>query len=203
MSDAELNPRKSPRQQRSARTVDRILDAAVRVFDDVGYFDTTTNEIALEARVSIGSLYQYFPNKDALLVAVARRHVAASLLALDAMITDLTPPADIDQVIGRVIDLLVAQHEHDRLHLLIAHQAPRTAELDQELQIARRHMVDIAARLMVERIPATEKRLMAAQLTVATLDVAVHDVILRQPPGPLRDGAIEMTKSAVAGITGG
>ena len=61
MSDADLSPRKAPSQQRSARTVDRIVDAAVRVFDDVGYGAATTNESALEARVSIGSVYQYFP----------------------------------------------------------------------------------------------------------------------------------------------
>lgn len=202
MSDADLSPRKAPSQQRSARTVDRIVEAAVRVFDDVGYGAATTNEIALEARVSIGSVYQYFPNKDALLVEIARRHLAFALAAFDALIADLEPHADLNSVIGTVIDLLVGQHERDRLHLLIAHEAPRTSELEHELLTARQHMVDAAARLLKGRIPDRQDRLIAAQLVVAVLDVAVHDVILRQPPGLLRDRCIELTKAAVVGLTG-
>lgn len=200
MSDADLSPRKAPSQQRSARTVDRIVAAAITVFDDVGYTAATTNEIALEARISIGSLYQYFPNKDALLVEIARRHLATSLVALDAVIADLGPHADLNVVIGKVVDLLVVQHDHDRLHLLIAHEGPRTAELDHELRVAREHMVSGAGRLLEGRIPNSHERLIAAQLMVAILDVAVHDVILRQPPGPLRNIAIEATKSTVAGM---
>jgi AcrR family transcriptional regulator len=201
VSDADLSPRKAPSQQRSARTVDRIVEAAVRVFDDVGYGAATTNEIALEARVSIGSLYQYFPNKDALLVEIARRHLAFALAAFDALIADLEPHADLNTVIGTVIDLLVGQHERDRLHLLIAHEAPRTSELEHELLTARQHMVDAAARLLKGRIPDSQDRLIAAQLVVAVLDVAVHDVILRQPPGQRRDRCVELTKAAVVGLT--
>lgn len=202
MSDADLSPRKAPSQQRSARTVDRIVDAAIIVFDDVGYEAATTNEIARAARVSIGSLYQYFPNKDALLVEIARRHLASSVAAFDALIADSDPHADLNTVIGTVIDLLVGQHERDRLHLLIAHEAARTAELNHELLVARHHMADMAARLLERRIHGSQDRLIAAQLVVAVLDAAVHDVILRQPPGPLRDRCVELTKAAIAGLAG-
>lgn len=179
------------------------MDAAIRVFDDAGYAATTTNDIALEARVSIGSLYQYFPNKDAVLVEIARRHVASSVAAFDALIADFEPKADPNAAIGKVIDLLVAQHERDRLHLLIAHEAPRTAELERELLTARRHLVDAAARLLEGRLTAGPDRVIAAQLIVAVLDVAVHEVILRQPPGPLRDAAVEMTRATVVALAGG
>lgn len=202
LSDAHLSPRKAPGQQRSARTVDRIVNAAITVFDDVGYGAATTNEIAREARVSIGSLYQYFPNKDALLVEIARRHVASAVAAFDALIADLGPQADLNIAIGMVIDLLVGLHERDRLHLLIAHEAPRTAELEHELLTARQHMVDGAARLLKGQVPDRQDRLIAAQLVVAVLDAAVHDVILRQPPGQLRDRCVELTKAAVVGLTG-
>lgn len=199
MSDADLSPRKAPSQQRSARTVDRIVDAAVSVFDDVGYAAATTNEIAREAGVSIGSLYQYFPNKDALLVAVARRHLASAVAALDALITDIEPQAELNVVIATMVDLLVGQHERDRLHLLIAHEAPRTAELEDELLTARQHMADVAARLLERRIPDRQDRLIAAQLVVAVLDATVHDVILRQPTGPAREACVELTTAAVVG----
>lgn len=202
MSDADLSPRKAPSQQRSARMVDRIVAAAINVFDEMGYQAASTNEIAREARVSIGSLYQYFPNKDALLVEIARRHIACTLAAFDALVADWEPQADLNVVIGTVLDLLVDQHERDRLHLLIAHEAPRTAELERELLTARQHMVGAAARLMEGRIPAGPDRLIAAQLVVAVLDVAVHDVILRQQPGPARESSIEMTRAAVMALVG-
>lgn len=67
------SPRKIPRQERSRRTVERILDAATRVLSERGYDGASTNRIAAAARLSNGSLYQYFPNKDAIVVAVLDR----------------------------------------------------------------------------------------------------------------------------------
>ena len=200
MPEPELTPRKSPRQRRSVRTVDRIVDAATRVFDDLGYLDTTTNEIAAEAGVSIGSLYQYFPNKDALLVEIARRHVAASLEAFDSLIDGLGHPIGLQQTIRAVVDLLVAGHERDRVHLLIAHQAPRTEELNRELRRAHEHFVSAADHLLEGRIRLRERRNLAARMMVAVLDAAIHDVILRQPRGPQRNAAIAMTTSTVMAI---
>lgn len=74
-----LSPRKRPRQERSRRTVEAILDAAARVFETVGPNAATTNAIAERAGVSVGSLYQYFPNK------LAKRIVARYLAGLAAM----------------------------------------------------------------------------------------------------------------------
>ena len=60
-------PRKLPRQDRSRATVDAILEAAARVLVKEGFERTTTNRVAEAAGVSVGSLYQYFPNKEAIL----------------------------------------------------------------------------------------------------------------------------------------
>jgi AcrR family transcriptional regulator len=67
--------RKRPSQARSRFTVDAILDAAARVFEAHGYVGGTTNRIAERAGVSVGSLYEYFPNKDAIVVALAEREL--------------------------------------------------------------------------------------------------------------------------------
>ena len=69
-------PRKKPRQERSVATVDAILDATARVLCTTGYDRASTNRIALAAGVSVGSLYQYFPSKEALVAALAARHMA-------------------------------------------------------------------------------------------------------------------------------
>ena len=71
----DIDPRRKPRQVRAELTRDRILTAAAHVFAEHGYAAGTTNRIAERARVSIGSLYQYFPNKDAILAELLVRHV--------------------------------------------------------------------------------------------------------------------------------
>ena len=70
-----LEPRKSPVQARSAASVDAILEATIQVLLSIGKEQLTTTKVALRAGVSVGTLYQYFPNKSSLLQAVLRRHL--------------------------------------------------------------------------------------------------------------------------------
>lgn len=70
---SESNMRRSPQQARGQRRVSIILDAASEVFSEIGYEAATTNAIAIRANTSIGSLYQFFPNKFSILDALAQR----------------------------------------------------------------------------------------------------------------------------------
>jgi AcrR family transcriptional regulator len=70
-----LEPRKSPVQARSAASVDAILEATIQVLLNVGKERLTTTRVASRAGVSVGTLYQYFPNKSALLQAALKRHL--------------------------------------------------------------------------------------------------------------------------------
>ena len=74
-SHVVLEPRKSPVQARSAASVDAILEATIQVLLNVGKERLTTTSVALRAGVSVGTLYQYFPNKSALLQAALKRHL--------------------------------------------------------------------------------------------------------------------------------
>ena len=76
-------PRKSPVQARSAASVDAILEATIQVLLKVGKERLTTTRVAERAGVSVGTLYQYFPNKTALLRAVLRRHFDQVLEAVE------------------------------------------------------------------------------------------------------------------------
>jgi AcrR family transcriptional regulator len=76
-SQVVLEPRKSPVQARSVASVDAILEATIQVLLHVGKEQLTTTKVALRAGVSVGTLYQYFPNKSALLQAALRRHLDA------------------------------------------------------------------------------------------------------------------------------
>ncbi|MBN3770997.1 TetR/AcrR family transcriptional regulator [Burkholderia sp. Se-20378] len=78
-----LSPRKAPRQRRSLATVDAIVEAAARILERDGFDGYTTNAVAALAGVSIGSLYQYFPNRDALTAALVERESAHLLDDVD------------------------------------------------------------------------------------------------------------------------
>ena len=67
----KVSPRKTPRQERSRVTVEAILQAGAQVFRDAGFQAASTNQIATVAGVSIGSLYQYFPDKVAIAAALS------------------------------------------------------------------------------------------------------------------------------------
>lgn len=71
-----LNPRKMPSQPRSTHTVEAIIEGAAHILEQHGLDGYTTNAIAARAGVSIGSLYQYFPTKDAVTVALIEREMA-------------------------------------------------------------------------------------------------------------------------------
>lgn len=106
-----INPRKRPRQQRSQATVAAILEATARILERGGAEALTTNAVAQLAGVSIGSLYQYFPSKTALIAELIRQERAT----LFAQIADLAakPPLDLEQVVISLIDAAVA-HQLDR-----------------------------------------------------------------------------------------
>ena len=85
--DSVDNPlRKTPSQTRALRTVDTLFEAATRILASEGEAGFTTNRIAERAGFSIGTLYQYFPSKEAIVVALVRRHRERVLRELDVML---------------------------------------------------------------------------------------------------------------------
>jgi AcrR family transcriptional regulator len=200
MNESRIGPRKSPSQERSRRTVDRILDAATRIFHEQGYTGATTNDIADEADVSVGSLYQYFPNKDALLVALTQRHIATTTTDLTNLLLDLPRDSDLETTFRTVVDFLVSQHDLDDLHLLVMHQAPRTHDINLSLEHAKSHLVELTSQILRTKITDSRKRNLVARMVVATIDASVHDVILRQPRGKARQKAIDLTIATALSI---
>ncbi len=124
-------PRKVPRQERAQATVEAILEATARVLREVGYDGLTTNKVADAAGVSVGSLYQYYPGKDALVTALllryAERQQAAFLGAIGKVAT-----APVPDVIAAVIGSIAEQSEADpELAMVLMNQIPRVGELGQ------------------------------------------------------------------------
>jgi AcrR family transcriptional regulator len=84
-SQLVLEPRKSPVQARSATTVDAILEATIQVLLSMGKERLTTTRVAFRAGVSVGTLYQYFPNKRSLLQAALKRHLDEVTTAVESV----------------------------------------------------------------------------------------------------------------------
>src|SRR5215207_3689581 len=99
----ENNMRRSPQQARGQRRVTIILDAASEVFSEIGYEAATTNAIAIRANTSIGSLYQFFPNKYAILDALAQRFRAQ----LDETLNlDFSNISSVQELLTALIDVV-------------------------------------------------------------------------------------------------
>lgn len=124
-----VSPRKGPLQDRSRKTVDAILQATARVLVSEGYEACTTNRVAAVAGASVGSLYQYFPNKEALVVAVMERHLARLRDAMEAHLVQLRG-ASLEQVVREMLHaLLEVQQLQPRLHRVLLEQVPRIGAL--------------------------------------------------------------------------
>ncbi len=80
-SKSPNKPRKKAKQERAKRTVDAILTAAARILKRDGLANFTTNHIAQESNLSVGSVYQYFPNKQSILVSLMSAHLDQAMAA--------------------------------------------------------------------------------------------------------------------------
>ncbi|AWT57345.1 transcriptional regulatory protein [Mycolicibacterium smegmatis MKD8] len=177
MSDA---PRKKPRQRRSRETVEVVLEAAAQVFDREG-LAATTNRIAERAGVSIGSVYQYFPNKHALLNALAQRHVQTASRHLDAVFAELrrdTPAFDqaMRSILAAVIDL---HHDRPGLHRLMHRVAvPRDDQLAALQEFENRLADEVAFHLVrCGRVGHPDAAPATARTLVHAVDAHLHRVL--------------------------
>jgi AcrR family transcriptional regulator len=97
--------RRQPQQQRGQQRVDAILDAAETAFAEVGYEAATTNQIAANAGISIGSIYQFFTNKEAILQAVSARYAEGFFAAFQSYTQDANAQhLSIEAIVNLLID---------------------------------------------------------------------------------------------------
>jgi len=188
-------PRKRPRQQRSVATVDAILDATARVLCTTGYDRASTNRIALAAGVSVGSLYQYFPSKEALVAALVERHVAQMTSLVKAKLASVAlEPLHV--AIRTMIQAMFDAHAVDpRLHKVLIEQVPRVGRLEQVVGVEREVEALVAALLGARRSELRPERIEAVAFVLCNVVEAVtHAAVLAElQPRAIRDVAEELT----------
>lgn len=173
-------PRKTPRQQRSRQTVDTLLEAAAQVFTREGAA-ATTNRIAERAGLSIGTLYQYFPNKESMLHALAERHVLEAGQRLGEVFARLRaeePPFDEGL---RAIMTVVADLHHDRpaLHALLHRVALRLPGELAAMRAFEDHLVAEIEFHLRRCGRGGADPLLTARTVVHAVDAQVHRVLTR------------------------
>lgn len=202
----ELRPRKRPLQVRSQRTVDDVLKAAAQVFARRGYAGTTTNHIAERAGVSVGSLYEYFPNKDALLVALAEAHiregeavVASSLGEIAGR--DVTLVAAVRHMVRAMVDMHGRERE---LHRLFFEEAPLPRRLHEAVAAMEARIVTwVEAWLRASREVNVPDPYLAAVLVVKTVESLTHDLVVHgERAGTLDAYVEEIVRLVVSYLTG-
>ncbi|MCE9668828.1 TetR/AcrR family transcriptional regulator [Myxococcus stipitatus] len=118
-------------------TVDAILQAAAYILVRHGWAGFTTNRVAERAGVNIASLYQYFPNKEALVVELQRRHVAKSRVGMKGAVDVLRAQPSLPVMLRLVVEAAVAEHRvAPELHRVFTEELPRSARAIPEVSDA-------------------------------------------------------------------
>jgi len=132
----QLTPLRAPRQRRSKVTYDAVLEAAAQLLIERGYAATTTNHIAERAGVSIGSLYQYFPNKDAIAVELLQRHIVSgpSFMATE-IARSMKDQSDPAQIVRCAVEAACDHHtDNPVLHRVLEEEVPHPAHIREAIQ---------------------------------------------------------------------
>ena len=173
------SPRKQASQDRSRATVDALVEATARILVREGFDAASTNHIAARAGVSVGSLYQYFPGKEALVGAVMDRHQRE----LSQLVRGLLPQVatlPLQQALRKLVTLGIRAHQVDpKLHRVLAEQIPRTGRLKDIEAFNRENYALFRAWLEGHRDEIRAVDLdMAAFVCVSSIEAVTHRAVL-------------------------
>jgi AcrR family transcriptional regulator len=175
-------PRKTATQERARVTVDALVEATARILVKEGFDKASTNRIAEQAGVSVGSLYQYYPSKEALVAAVIDRHNDEIMQVVTAVFAEVAS-LPVDEAVRRLVAVAIEAHQIDpRLHRVLAEQIPRTGRLADVEAFGRQTYALFRAYLAAHsdelRVADLE---MAAFVSVTAIEALAHTAVLNSP----------------------
>jgi AcrR family transcriptional regulator len=189
--------RRVPRQRRAHQTVEAVLDAVTRVLEREGAAHLTTNRIAEAAGVSVGSLYQYFADKRAILIALRDRHVAEMAGLVERRLVE-NAEAPLATLIRGLVEALIEAHALDpALYQLLLAQVPPGSGEETGLEGRLHGAVRLAlASRTGELAPGTKMDRMVFVVT-QIMESLAHAVVLHRPPSLSLSAAKEEAARAV------
>jgi AcrR family transcriptional regulator len=163
-----ISARKRPKQARSERLVDDILEAATRVLAREGARRFTTARVAEAAGVSVGSLYQYFPNKESILFRLQLDEWRQTGALLDGIMTDTTQPP-FERLRSLVLAFFRSECDEAQLRVALSDAAPlyRDAPERREHRERGRHLLEAFTRELLPDVPAKERNFAMGLVKIA------------------------------------
>jgi AcrR family transcriptional regulator len=200
----QLRPRKRPVQARSQRTVDVVLKAAAQVFSSRGYAGGTTNHLAERAGVSIGTLYEYFPNKDALLVALMEHHIHEGERVLQRAAAEMAGrTVGIRTSVLHFVRAMVEFHAHERaLHRVLFEETPLPRRVQQTLaQLEQRVTDQIESLIRGAPDVSVENPALTAAIVVQAVEGLTHKLVLHGEDEDVETFIGEITRLVTSYLT--
>ena len=197
------NPRKKASQDRSRATVDALVEATARILVKEGFDKASTNRIAAKAGVSVGSLYQYFPCKEALVAAVMGRHHRELMQVARRTLVEVASQP-MEKAVRKLVAAAMEAHSIDpELHRVLAEQIPRTGKLENLEAFNRETYGMFRSYLESHRAEFRAVDLdLAAFVCVTSIEALTHTAVLHHA-AMLADGALvdEATRLVVRYLT--
>jgi AcrR family transcriptional regulator len=193
--------RRQPTQNRAQETVSAILEAVIRLLKRGGLSAITTNHIAVAAGVSIGSVYQYFPNKQAIFLALHERHINhVDQVLRRRMSQSVGEP--LEQLVSSLLDGMIEVHASDsELALLLDTEIPHRAGGAGDLSVRLHEAFRKALAPHAGVLGGTVKLHARAFLLGNMLDALGHAVVLRRPHAlSLRSAKLETVNAVLASL---
>lgn len=190
-----LRRRRLPVQARAQRTVDAVLKASRQLFARRGYAATTTNHIAERAGVSIGSLYEYFPSKDAILVALVESHLddGERVLRDAAAAIAASHPSPLAHVVRTIVGAMVELHVRDHeLHRIFFEETRLPRRVRARLDAIEARATEELALLLGARpdVSVDDPRL-AAAIVVRTVEALTHRFVVHPNAAADQNGYVD------------
>ncbi len=179
----QLSPRKEPKQRRSRGMYEAILEATAQLLTEKGYIATTTNHIADRTGISVGSLYQYFPNKEAIAVELLQRHIVGGLDYMGPLIARaMESRSDPATLVKAFIDAACDHHtDNPTLHRVLEEEVPHPAHIREALRRNENLFAETIAKWIEHQHPKdVHNPSVAARLVFFMIKTMTHWYILGQ-----------------------
>jgi len=173
--------RRRPKQSRARFTVESILDAVVRILKREGVKAVTTNRVAEVAGVSIGSVYQYFPDKRAIFAALHERHIQQIDRVVESKLLEYAE-SSLDDLIRAMVEAMIEAHTPDpELYELLMTEVPQRAEGTREFTVRLHNAFRLAISSKAQELKPRRDLDKVVFVVTHMVDSLTHGAVLRRP----------------------